>query len=205
MLEDSGENRILYVPGSTLAISADQVDAAFDERNPSLVLATLEPPAAALERLFARAARESVPVVFNATPEPFQGRQFAAGCDVLIVNETEATQLVQAVAGTDSWDAVASKLRAMGPSSVVITLGEEGAVLGTDAGVERFPAPRVTVVDTTGAGDSFCGALAAQLAAGRSIRDAVKYGVTAGALAVTKAGAQPSMPTLTEIEAMLIK
>lgn len=203
MLEDSGENRILYVPGSTLSISAEQVEKALDDVVPTVVLATLEPPVAALDRLLSRAKIAGVPVVLNATPEPLLGRELAARCDLLVVNETEAAQLAQIEQGTATWEEVASSLRSLGPEAVVITLGEDGAVLGTAEGFERFPTPRVEVVDTTGAGDAFCGALAAQLAAQKLVRDAVQYGIAAGALAVTRAGAQPSMPTLAEIEAML--
>lgn len=203
MLEDSGENRILYVPGSTLSISAEQVESALDDVTPAVVLATLEPPTGALDRLISRAKTGGIPVVLNATPEPQLGREFAARCDVLIVNETEAAQLAEVEQGAATWEEVANALRLLGPDAVVITLGEEGAILGTGEGIERIPTLRVTVVDTTGAGDAFCGALAAQLARGRPIREAVRYGIVAGALAVTKAGAQPSMPTLAEIEATL--
>jgi ribokinase len=90
-----------------------------------------------------------------------------------------------------------------GVPAVALTLGSYGAVAADASGAWHVPATRVEVVDTTGAGDAFCGAMCAWLADGHSLRDAVQAGVVAGSLAVTKAGAQPSLPKQTEIHAML--
>ena len=99
-------------------------------------------------------------------------------------------------------DALASALRELGPRHVVITLGADGAyVVGRS--VSTIVPPKVEVVDTTGAGDAFCGAFAAPVARGAEIEDAARIGVIAGSLAVTKAGAQPSQPYWNEIEARL--
>jgi ribokinase len=84
----------------------------------------------------------------------------------------------------------------------VITIGEDGAVLADGESVEHLPAPEVDVVDTTGAGDAFVGALATQIARGASLREAVAYAVRAGAAAVTKEGAQGALPTPEVVEAL---
>ena len=92
-------------------------------------------------------------------------------------------------------------MRDLGPSAVVVTLGKVGATVDTVDFSAQVAAPEVEVVDSTGAGDAFAGAFAANLAAGGDLRSAAQTGVLAGSIAVTKAGAQPSMPRLVEIEA----
>ena len=92
---------------------------------------------------------------------------------------------------------------ATGASAVVVTLGERGALLWTPTAVTAVPSHVVSVVDTVGAGDAFCGMLAARLAAGAALPDAVRHATAAGALATTRAGAGPSMPTIGEVERLL--
>jgi ribokinase len=168
-----------------------------------VVLATLELPLPTLRALFEEAKANGVLVVLNATPEPGAGRDLLGPADVLIVNETEAIELLGGEVAAEAWEAAANDLRALGPAGVVITLGAAGAVIAEEGRAERVPARSVEVVDTTGAGDACCGALAARLASGETLADAARIGVAAGSLAVTRAGAQPSMPSREEIEAFL--
>ena len=202
-VEDGGENRILYVPGATAEISAEAAERALAAFHPTVVLATLEPPPAALDRLLAAAARLGIPVALSATPEPAAGRDLAIRADVLIVNETEACELLGIAIGAQPWPEVAAALVALGPATAIVTVGDEGAVVHTGGRAVSIPAPRVEVVDTTGAGDAFSGAFAARLAAGADPATAASYGVAAGSLAVTRAGAQPSMPRREEVEVMV--
>jgi ribokinase len=202
-VETGGENRIAYVPGSTLTVTADQAVEAFRRVQPAVVLATLELPAEAIQALIDEAKAAGVPVLINATPEPGPGCHLAVQADVLIVNETEAWELLDIETGSVDWPAIAEGLRALGPPAVVITLGAAGALLLADNAPVTVASPQVSVVDTTGAGDAFCGAMAAKIAGGSSLTEALRIGVMAGAVAVTKAGAQPSMPALAEIEQML--
>jgi ribokinase len=204
-LEEDGENRILYVPGATARISAEAAEAAIRAFRPAIVLATLEPPPAALERLLVAAAEQGVPVVLSATPEPAQGRGLASRAEVLIVNETEACELLGIEVGDRPWPEVAAGLVGLGPRTAIVTLGEDGAVVRSKGRVAEIPAPKVEVVDTTGAGDAFSGAFAARLAAGADALAAARYGVAAGSFSVTKAGAQPSQPRREEVEAMLAR
>jgi ribokinase len=120
--------------------------------------------------------------------------------DILIVNETEAAQLLRIQQGDRPWQEVARSLRDLGPATVVVTLGKAGAAVDTAKFSDQIAAPEVEVVDSTGAGDAFAGAFAAHLAGGGDVRSAAQTGVLAGSIAVTKAGAQPSMPRLAEIE-----
>ena len=91
----------------------------------------------------------------------------------------------------------------MGAKDIVITLGEDGALVMTGEDLITVPAIEVDVVDTTGAGDTFCGALAARMLEGESLRDAVRYANVAGGLSTTRPGAQPSIPTRDEVERAL--
>ncbi|MEA2593984.1 MAG: ribokinase [Thermomicrobiales bacterium] len=203
IVDETGQNRIAYVPGATATITPDQAIAALHRFQPRVLLTTLELPARALESLFEEALVIGATIINNATPEPSEGRKIAALADILIVNETEASELLAVGPGERDWLAVAHALRGLGPRAAIVTLGAAGAVVAGERVSERLPAPKVEVVDSTGAGDAFAGAFAARLASGADILTAARVGVIAGSLAVTKAGAQPSMPRREEIEQML--
>ncbi len=199
-VEESGQNRILYVPGATLSVTPEQAVSAYERVRPVVVLTTLELPLPTLERLYLQAREAGALTMLNATPEPEEGRSQVRLADVLVVNETEALSVVGQRGGNPDWAEVAASLAALGPRCVVITLGAAGAVVRDGQRVERISAPAVEVVDTTGAGDAFCGAMAARLAEGSEAIEAARLGILAGSLAVTQAGAQPSMPRREEID-----
>lgn len=143
-------------------------------------------------------------VILNPAPAPASGKiakELLAQVDVLVPNQMEAEILSgTTITGPDSAVAVAKTLQRMGPPRVVITMGEAGALLlDKDTAPLLVPAFKVKAVDTTAAGDAFCGAMAAYLAAGRSLAEAAKFGCAAGALATTKNGAEPSLPLRDEI------
>jgi ribokinase len=203
IVDETGQNRIAYVPGATSTIAPDHAIEALRRARPRVVLTTLELPPAALKALYSEARAIGATIINNATPEPADGRAVAAIADILIANETEASELLGIRIGDRDWFEVAEALRALGPRAAIVTLGEAGAVVAADGIAEGLPAPRVDVVDSTGAGDAFCGAFAARLAAGSEILTAARAGVIAGSLAVTKAGAQPSMPRRDEIDRLI--
>ena len=121
--------------------------------------------------------------------------------DPLVVNEHEAAFLLGSkVEGIDGAVSAARSFLGLGPRSVVITLGGDGAVYAEGDATEHASSPEVEVVDTTGAGDAFVGALAAKLARGDSLGEAVSYAVRAGAAAVTKEGAQGALPSPEKVE-----
>jgi ribokinase len=140
-------------------------------------------------------------VILNATPEPATAESLLGDLSVLIVNAVEAGVLLGTNRRLEPEDA-APEVRAQHSIDVVIvTAGKQGAfVAGADGAVHHVAAPRVDVVDTTGAGDTFCGAFASALASGRAMIDAVQYGVIASSISVTRAGAQSSIPSREEIE-----
>lgn len=201
--EATGQNRITYVPGANLTAGPEAAAAAVTAHAPSVVLATLALPEACRRALFAAARERGAPVVVNATPEPLGARAHLDQIDVLIVNETEAGDLLGHPVGKNEAAAAATALAALGPPTVVITLGSAGALILAEGQTTSLAAPPVDVVDTTGAGDAFCGVFAAHLAAGDDAVRAAHAGVVAGSLACTRAGAQPSMPRAAEIAAQL--
>ena len=138
-------------------------------------------------------------VVLNAAP----AREVAAGLmarvDVLVVNRGEAA----ALAGTTDPEAAAARLRALGPATVIVTLGGEGLVAASDEGVTRMAAPGVTVVSTHGAGDAFTGALAARLAQGGDLPEALRFAQGAAALTVATEPDRRSELTDTKVRAFL--
>ena len=197
--EATGQNRIANVLGATTTVTPEQATAALERIRPRVLLLTLELPVATLTLLVEAARAHDVTVVLNATPAAVTGRDLLALADLLIVNEAEAGDLLGRAVDADGGAEAAMALTGLGPSSVVITLGAAGAAVVSQGETTVLPAPRVDVVDTTGAGDAFCGALAAQLVAGADPVEAARVGVIAGSLAATKAGAQPSLPTHEEI------
>ncbi|MFD6178450.1 MULTISPECIES: ribokinase [unclassified Isoptericola] len=199
-----GENAIVVAPGanSRLAVERPQAEriAAAD-----VVLAQLEVP---LDVVLAAAAerRPGVPLVLNAAPSRALPDALWDAVDVLVVNEHEAADLVGGPAGetadTDDPEALAAALLRRVPA-VVITLGGAGSLVahrGTPP--VRVPAHRVEAVDTTGAGDVFCGVLAAGLARGEDLAAAARLAAAAGALAVTRRGAQDAVPAASEVAAL---
>jgi ribokinase len=203
--EGSGQNRISYVPGATLTIRPAQARHAVKRVQPAVVLTTLEPVPETIAALIEATHGAGGIVVLNASPEPLGARPFLADLDILIVNETEAEELLGSEVTVENGAQAALSLAELGPRTVVVTLGPDGAVVAHDGEARYFPAPKVTAVDTTGAGDSFTGAFAAELARGGDPFSAARRGVVAGSLATTRPGAYPGIPNHAEIEEMLAR
>ena len=194
-----GENAIVVSPGANRSFGPDEVEeAAATLRETGVLVAQLEVPAEAVERAAKIATQSGGRFVFNLAPAREVPESLLRLPDPLVVNETEARFLL----GDDTRDPerLAAKLLDLGPASAVVTLGASGAVLASGGTTRHFPAPEVEAVDTTGAGDAFVGALAARLAAGAPLEEAVPYAVLAGTAAVAQAGAQGSLPTPEVVE-----
>jgi ribokinase len=199
-----GENAITVAPGANRRLSADDVDAASESIEEAQVLvAQMEVPPEVVVRAVEVAARSGTRALLNLAP-PFEvPRTLLEKLDPLVLNEHEAAFLLgEGVEGVDGALDAAPRLLSLGPRSVVVTVGEDGAVFSDGESMRHLAAPGVEVVDTTGAGDAFVGALAARLADDAPPGDAIAYAVRAGAAAVTKEGAQEALPTLETIEAM---
>ena len=139
----------------------------------------------------------------NLAPSGVISDSYLSNLDVLIMNEHEAADLASGLGRSGELTELAAYLAQAHRLDTVVTLGGEGAVGWQDGREHRAPARPVTVVDTTAAGDTFAGAFSAALADGDGFEDALRRGVAAGSLAVTRHGAQPSIPTVAEIDAAL--
>jgi ribokinase len=135
--------------------------------------------------------------ILNAAPAAALPRELRDKVDVLIVNEVECATIFGSVETSD--------IRAGGIPTVVTTLGSRGAVLTTQSRVDSIPAPIVDVLDTTGAGDTFCGAFAQAIDAGMDAAIAARRAVVAASIATTKVGARSAMPDTNELERKLIE
>lgn len=191
----NGENRIIVVPGANGALAPGDLLAARLQASDVLLLQGEVAPSVSLHAAqIVRGAGGRV--VFNPAPVPPPSPELnalLAISDVVLVNRSEAAQL-------GGQEALGRRLH----GALVLTLGEDGAILvphGKEP--ERWPAFRVRVVDTTGAGDALAGALGAQLAAGRPLPDCLRWGMAAGALACTHPGAVPALPTAPAIRALV--
>jgi ribokinase len=202
-LDDMGENSIVVVSGANAEVTADLVTAhveAFASR--TVFVVQLEIPLPAVQAGLSRARAAGLTTILNAAPAaPVQA--LLEWVDLLVVNETEAREL----AGTTGSEPgpIASQLAVDFGVTVVLTLGGAGVMLATAAGSQRhLPGVAVDVVDTTGAGDTFVGALAAGLAAGQTLDEAATEANRAAAIACTGLGAQSAMPRRSDLEAMTL-
>ncbi|MGP3975378.1 ribokinase [Streptomyces sp. 8N114] len=211
-VDAAGDNSIVVSPGANARLTPDDVAAARDLFEAAAVVSLqLEIPLETVAAAARSAGEHGARLVLNPSPPARLPEDVLALCDPLVVNEHEARLLLddgQSLStDPEEW---ATALLALGPRSVVVTLGAEGALVagpgvGTEAtdgiGMVRVPSPRVRAVDTTGAGDAFTGALGWRLGRGDGLEEAVRYAVRVGALAVTRPGAQESYPSAEELQA----
>jgi ribokinase len=204
-----GDNSIVIAQQANLKLSAADVeDARSLIESAGIVLLQMEVPMETNIAAAKVAHRAGIPVALNPAPAPEDGKlpeELLRHLTFIIPNQTEVQQLTGIEATTRGGATqAAAALRALGPKTVILTLGEQGALLsqpGTDVTfVDSFS---VCAIDTTAAGDAFCGAFAASFARGTALDAAIKFGCAAGALACTRLGAEPSLPQLQEIEQLL--
>lgn len=200
-VDADGQNAIMVASGANAQATPDLVEVVTTSAG-DVVLLQLELPLPVVAASLRAARRTGALAVLNAAPMHPGAIDLLASVDLLVVNEVEAADLLGGPAAPI--DAVATRrLVALGPPRVVVTLGGQGVLIGDGDRVTAVPALPVAVVDTTGAGDAFCGVLAAALAAGHDLVMAARRGVVASGLAVTRAGAQSSLPSQAEIAAAL--
>ncbi|MFJ7900515.1 ribokinase [Streptomyces sp. NPDC096198] len=200
-VDPSGDNSIVVSPGANGRLAPDDVRDAGDLLAASRVVsAQLEIPLETVVEVVRNLPSGTRFVLNPSPPRPLPAEVLAA-CDPLIVNEHEARVITGAEldGSPEEW---AAALLALGPRSVVVTLGAEGALVATAGSTVRVPSVTVRAVDTTGAGDAFTAALAWRLGAGSSLEDAAAYAARVGAAAVTRPGAQESYPTAGEVDAL---
>lgn len=204
VVDDNSQNAIVIVAGANGALTPEVIDR-FDAvlQAADVIICQLEVPDATVGHALKRGRELGKIVILNPAPasRPLPADWYAA-IDYLIPNESEASALSGLpVDSLSTAETAATRLIAMGASKVIITLGAQGSLLANGTRLEHFPAPKVKAVDTTAAGDTFVGGFAAALAAGKSEVEAIRFGQVAAALSVTRAGAQPSIPTLSDVQA----
>lgn len=196
LVEDAGQNRIMLDAGANGALTPADIDAcAATIEGAAMLVLQLEIAMPAIERTVAIAHAAGVPVLLNPGPAVPLPETLWPLIDLLIPNESEAALLSgQRVDDLEDAKAAARSLRARGVGIVLITLGANGVLVADDEGMRHLPAKVVEAVDTTAAGDTFIGGLAAGLLEGLTLDAAAMLGQQASAVCVTRRGAQPSIP-----------
>jgi ribokinase len=202
-----GENNIVVVPGANGSLTPGVLEkaAAILERS-GFLLAQLEIPLESVEYLAQFAERHNIPLMLDPAPARELSASLLRRVSWITPNETETQELIKTYFENDNagYSAAAERLLDCGVKNVLLKLGSRGCLIAQGAfAKEHVPAFSVKAVDTTAAGDSFNGALAVGLMRGFTVPQAAMFASAAAAISVTRPGAQPSMPTLAEVQAFL--
>ncbi|WP_319592395.1 ribokinase [uncultured Draconibacterium sp.] len=205
MIGDQGDNYLSVAPGANYKLTPERVDQAlpvFEEAG--IIVMQYEIPEETIKHVIDLANTRNIPVLMNFAPARQFDFSYIPKIDILVLNEVEAGFLAEMkVKNEQDAEQAAIKLIEQGVEKVIITLGAQGAFVRSKNEKIAVPAFKVNAVDTTAAGDTFCGAYAVANAEGMISRVALQFASAAAALSVTKMGAQPSAPTRTEIEDFL--
>jgi ribokinase len=199
------QNRILIIPGAN-ALVRFKAEYLINAGTPKVCLAQLETPISEVEKFIVSAKAAGAITILNPAPIQSLSPAIAASCDYLVVNETESSYLVGTPSERLSKEeaiAIGKQLLGKGFNQIIITLAENGSIFIDHNRQIYTPAFKVSALDTTAAGDAFCGAFATALSEDNSIEYALKFASAAGALAATKAGAVPSLPNSQEILSLI--
>jgi len=199
------DNTIVVIPGANGMVSADDVAAPALAKG-DVAVSQFEIPLPAITAFFRRARAAGAATILNPAPARLFGAELLELVDILVLNETELGLLtgteLRETDETTRLVAAARSLQASRAQAICVTLGSRGALALVDGEPLIVAGRPVTAIDTTGAGDCFVGALAAQLASGATIGDALAYANLAASICVQRMGAAPSMPTAAEISAL---
>lgn len=187
-VDANGENNIIVVPGSNANLRAGHGVEIIAKSK--VVLAQLEIPLDAVFKAFAAARRSGAVTVLNPAPVRELPDELLKLCDYVVPNQVEA----QHIGGV-------ARCLSLGVKAVITTLGANGVQIDSSVGSEKIGSIQVTAIDTTAAGDAFLGGFCSSLASGASVKEAVRVGAIAGAVAVTREGAVPSLPNAVEVNA----
>jgi ribokinase len=206
LVAGDGENCIAVAPGANGLLAPADIDAAEGLiRRAAVVVAQLEVPIATVRRAMEIARRHGVVTILDPAPAPARGLpRDLYRVDILTPNEVEAAALLGARSPRKP-TAIAKALLALGPRMVALKLGARGALHSAGKTAPEIRAFRVEATDTTAAGDAFTGALAVGMSEGWPLSRAVRFACAAGALASTKQGAQPSLPSRRAVERLLAR
>ena len=203
-VDAEGENSISVASGANAQLSPADIDAAEELiADAAIVLMQLEVPVATVTHAAKIAKKHGVMVVLNPAPAPATPlpNELLENVDIMIPNRTEL-ELISGMPCTASVTAAVERMGALGVPTLVITLGSAGAMICRGGESTMVPSFKVMAVDTTAAGDTFCGGLCVALSEGKNIDEAVLFGNLAASLTVTRAGAQQAIPTRAEVDSV---
>jgi ribokinase len=205
MIGGEGMNYLSVAPGANYKLTPQKIDEAIsmiDEA--AMIVMQYEIREETIKYVIDIANRKGIPVLWNCAPARAFDLSYIPKINILVLNEVEAGFLAEMpVENAADAEKAAQKLVARGVEKVIITLGSQGAFVVTKTEKVSVPAFKVEAVDTTAAGDTFCGAFAVALVEGKSLKDALQFASAAAAISVTRIGAQPSAPTRREIDDFL--
>jgi len=202
---DDGENSITVAPGANYHLKKSQIDTAEDALAESdLILMQLEIPMETVEYVLQKSQAWKTPVMLNPAPAKPLSDTSLSLIHTLVVNETEAEIVSgETLENEGAVAKIAQQLRQKGPTVVIVTLGAKGAYVDSEEFTGLIAGNNVDTLDTTAAGDVFCGSLTTALCSNLGLEQAVKFANAAAAIAVTRLGAQPSVPFQAEIESFM--
>ena len=203
---DSGENCIAVAPGANYSLlpgSITHFSKVIDEAD--IIVMQAEIPYETIKKIALSAKKKGKKVLFNPAPACLIDEELMKAIDILVVNELEAS-FISGIDYTDNnLEQIAESMLKARTSNVVITLGSQGAYMKNAKETIQLPGCKVNAIDTIAAGDTFCGALAVVCAKKEIDREALNFANTAAAIAVTRSGAQPSIPTLDEVKHFMLE
>jgi ribokinase len=203
----SGENTIVISPGANGRLGVPETLKALGMlTSDSILLTQLEIPVETTQAAMKLARERGATTIFDPAPARFLPAEFLKLVSFLTPNQTEAALLLGShdeIKSYEDAEKAAQQLLKRGPSVVVMKLGSMGVVIADEKGCQQFPSFQVEAVDTTAAGDTWNGAFAVGLAESKSVADAARFANAAGALSVTRHGAQSSIPDRAEVERLL--
>ena len=196
------ENSISVASGANLDFSPEDIRSMEKViKDASILLLQLEIPVETVLEAARIASEAGVYVILNPAPACKLPEEIYRYVSLLIPNETEAGQMSGiSISDCDSAESAARALMKSGTKNVIITLGSKGSMIYGENGSEFIPSRKVDAVDTTAAGDTYCGALSVALAEGKTLHDAAVFATAASSIAVTRRGAQDSIPTRSEVD-----
>jgi len=205
MIGDEGANYLSVAPGANYKLSRQLIDRALPViEEAAMIMMQYEIPVDTIKHVFNIAEDRGIPVMWNFAPAREFDLSYVGKTSILVVNETEAAFLSgQKVDSDDEVESTAMRLKTIGAKHVIITLGKRGAFALSDDEKIVVPSFEVDAMDTTSAGDVFCGCLAVSLVEGKPLAQSLRFSCAASAICVTRIGAQPSAPYRGEIDEFL--
>ncbi len=210
LIDENGENMISVAPGANFKLSPNEIRSKTKIiKNANSMVVQMEIPMETIQDVFTIASKGNVIKILNPAPLKPIPQEILNKVDIIVPNEGELFRLHSLLGFKDSTEEGKQKIihtskdiASLGIKYIITTLGSKGCIIfdGRENNYFEVPAPKVKTVDTVGAGDCFIGVLASMLSRGESILDAVKYAIIAASIAVTRKGAQESMPFLNEIK-----